>query len=37
MNDVSRIEVLDPRGVPVQLRTLWSDRPVVLAMVRHFG
>jgi hypothetical protein len=31
------IEVLDPAGATVRLRTLWADRCVVLALVRHFG
>jgi hypothetical protein len=40
MIDVSRLdalEVLTPDGDPVPLGTLWRDRPVVLALVRHFG
>lgn len=31
------IELADWRGRPVRLGSLWSDRPVVLAFVRHFG
>lgn len=37
MTDVSRFEVLDPDGRSVPLGTLWRDRSVVLALVRHFG
>lgn len=31
------IELADWQGRLVRLGTLWSDRPVVLAFVRHFG
>ena len=33
----SEIEVLDGEGAPVRLGGLWASRPVVLALVRHFG
>jgi hypothetical protein len=29
--------VLDPDGNPVRLGTFWDERPVILAMIRHFG
>ncbi|HJM88811.1 MAG TPA: hypothetical protein QF624_04175 [Dehalococcoidia bacterium] len=31
------LDVLDSGGVSVRLGTLWIDRPVLLALVRHFG
>jgi peroxiredoxin len=31
------VTVQDLDGAPVQLSSLWEDRPVVLAFVRHFG
>jgi hypothetical protein len=31
------IEVMDPEGGTVRLAELWSERPVVLAFIRHFG
>lgn len=32
-----RLEVLRPDGSPVRLGTVWAERPVVLALIRHFG
>jgi hypothetical protein len=29
--------VLDDTGAEVPLKGLWTERPVVLAFVRHFG
>ena len=29
--------VLDERGAPVRLETLWRTRSAVLVFVRHFG
>jgi hypothetical protein len=40
MIDIQRLQtvnVLDPDGAEVALASLWEHRPVVLAMVRHFG
>lgn len=31
------VEVLDPSGAPMRLGDLWARRPVLLAMIRHFG
>lgn len=31
------VTVLDLDGRPVRLASLWADRPVVLAFIRHFG
>ena len=31
------IALTDPEGGTVRLCDLWSDRPVVLVFVRHFG
>ena len=30
-------ELRDPAGLPVRLGDTWSQRPVALAFVRHFG
>jgi hypothetical protein len=35
--ELAAAEVLAEDGGTVRLGTLWSDRPVVLAFVRHFG
>jgi len=35
--DFAAATVLDPEGCEVALDSLWKDRPVVLAFVRHFG
>jgi hypothetical protein len=29
--------VLNEANVPVELQTLWRDRPAILVFVRHFG
>lgn len=34
---LAKLTALDPDGQPVELGSLWRDRPVVLAFVRHFG
>ena len=31
------LSVLRPDGTPVRLGSLWGERPVVLALMRHFG
>ena len=31
------VYVLDTAGRPVSLPSLWAERPIVLALVRHFG
>jgi hypothetical protein len=31
------LTVLDTGGHSVPLATLWADRPVVIAFLRHFG
>lgn len=36
-DDLAKLTVLDENGNSVELGTLWRDRPVVLAFVRHFG
>ena len=36
-DDLAKLEVLDEAGVPIELGTLWQDRPVVLVFLRHFG
>ena len=37
VNHVAEIEVLDVNGQPQRLGALWAERPVVLALIRHFG
>ena len=34
---LAAMTVLDERGEPIVLGTLWAERPAVLAFVRHFG
>jgi len=31
------IPVMDAEGNNIQLSALWTDKPVVLAFLRHFG
>lgn len=31
------LDVLDSAGQPCKLAELWDERPVVLALIRHFG
>jgi peroxiredoxin len=31
------IQVMDAEGNTIALSSLWSDKPVVLAFLRHFG
>lgn len=31
------LTVLDPQGIDVALGSLWAERPLALALVRHFG
>jgi peroxiredoxin len=31
------VEVMDDQGRTVRLSSLWADRPVVLAFLRHYG
>jgi len=35
--ELAACEVLDENGAKTRLGTLWADRPIVLAFVRHFG
>ena len=34
---LAQLPVLDARGEPTRLGTVWAERPVVLALIRHFG
>lgn len=34
---LAAVTVLDTAGNSIQLGTLWDERPIVLAMIRHFG
>ena len=36
-DDLAQMTVLDADGKSVVLGSLWRDRPVVLAFLRHFG
>jgi peroxiredoxin len=31
------IQVMNADGATIELSSLWSDKPVVLAFLRHFG
>lgn len=31
------VNVLDPAGAGLRLGSLWDGRPILLAMIRHFG
>ena len=35
--ELGDVEGLDRDGGIVVLRTLWDQRPIVLALIRHFG
>ncbi|HWX23474.1 MAG TPA: hypothetical protein VN083_00465 [Vicinamibacteria bacterium] len=35
--EIGRLRVLDPDGIPHELRQLWLGRTAVLVFVRHFG
>jgi hypothetical protein len=34
---LAELTVLDEAGQSVVVRSLWADRPAILAFVRHFG
>ena len=34
---LAEVSVLDTEGKSVRLGDLWKGRPIVLAMIRHFG
>jgi len=34
---LGKLTVLDEQGASVEVASLWRDRTVVLAFVRHFG
>ncbi len=35
--ELGDVELLDRDGRAVLVRTLWAERPIVLALIRHFG
>ena len=35
--ELAACEVSDENGTKVRLGSLWAERPIVLAFVRHFG
>lgn len=37
VSKLAEIEVLDTEGKSVRLGDLWGERPIILAMIRHFG
>ena len=37
VRQLAAVEVQDPGGATVRLGTLWESRPIILAMIRHFG
>jgi hypothetical protein len=36
-DDLAPVTVLDTAGRPVTLGALWSERPVALVFIRHYG
>ena len=36
-DDLAKMTVLDAQGTPIELGTLWRDKPAVLVFLRHFG
>jgi hypothetical protein len=34
---LASVTVLDTAGAPVVLGSLWTERPVALVFIRHFG
>lgn len=34
---LSAVEVLSPTGAAIRLGSLWDERTILLAMIRHFG
>lgn len=37
ISEFGKLQVLDPKGVPMDLASLWREQPAVLVFVRHFG
>ncbi|MDA0353677.1 MAG: hypothetical protein O3A10_15940 [Chloroflexi bacterium] len=37
MSALATVEVIAPDGEAVRLADLWSEQPVVLSLLRHFG
>ena len=35
--DFETARVLDPGGQPVEIASLWKDRPALFVFLRHFG
>jgi hypothetical protein len=36
-SEAARAVIRDPEGRELELQSLWSERPVVLVFLRHFG
>ena len=36
-DDLAKLTVSDEQGQPVELGSLWRDKPVALVFLRHFG
>jgi len=36
-DEAPRIQVMDADGNTLELSSVWSDKPVVLTFLRHFG
>ena len=34
---LAAVQVLSPQGDTVPMGSLWTEHPIVLALVRHFG
>ena len=37
VEQLAKARVFDPDGNEVRLGSFWDERPVILAMIRHFG
>jgi hypothetical protein len=37
VQELGKLEVLDPQSDPTELASLWREQPAVLVFVRHFG
>jgi hypothetical protein len=37
VRSLGEVEVLTPDGEVVRLGSAWDSRPILLAMIRHFG
>lgn len=36
-DDIGGLQVEDPEGDPIEIRSLWNEAPLGLVFLRHFG